>query len=240
MIVTNEDFDCGNLLADLSAQGLPADAKVIYRGRNVVAEVRGLCVKAFAVPGAVKGFIYAAMREPKARRAYENALRLIELGIATPRPAGYAINTSGGMLKESYYVCAMLEGYSELRGIESRSDFDAIAKALAAFMLELHKKGVFFKDFTQGNVLFRRHGDGYQFALVDINRMEFGVTDRSRLYANFGSTLDTEDGQRCLVRHYAALAGDPSLADELMDIYRRRQAKLWRKRRIKERLRGKK
>lgn len=41
MIVTNEDFDCGNLLADLSAQGLPADAKVIYRGRNVVAEVRG-------------------------------------------------------------------------------------------------------------------------------------------------------------------------------------------------------
>ena len=86
MIVTNEAFDCGNLLADLSAHGLPADAKVIYRGRNVVAEVRGLCVKAFAVPGAVKGFIYAAMREPKARRAYENALRPIELGIATPRP----------------------------------------------------------------------------------------------------------------------------------------------------------
>ncbi len=85
MIVTNEDFDCGNLLADLSAQGLPADAKVIYRGRNVVAEVRGLCVKVFAVPGAVKGLIYAAMREPKARRAYENAVRLIELGIATPR-----------------------------------------------------------------------------------------------------------------------------------------------------------
>ena len=102
------------------------------------------------------------------------------------------------------------------------------------------QKGVFFKDFTQGNVLFRRHGDGYQFALVDINRMEFGVTDRHRLYANFGSTLDTEDGQRCLVRHYAALAGDTSLADELMDIFRRRQAKLWRKRRIKERLIGKK
>ncbi len=70
--------------------------------------------------------------------------------------------------------------------------------------------------------------------------MEFGVTDRHRLYANFGSTLDTEDGQRCLVRHYAALAGDTSLADELMDIFRRRQAKLWRKRRIKERLIGKK
>lgn len=240
MIVTNTDFACDRLLESLSANGLPADARVIYRGRNTVAEVSGLCVKAFAVPGAIKGLIYGTMRKPKAQRAYDNALRLKTLGIDTPRPAGYVVNTAGPLLRESYYVCAMLGGYSELRGIEKRNDFDALATALAGFMLSLHRKGVFFKDFTQGNVLFKKEGGKYHFALVDINRMEFDVSDRQRLYSNFGSTLDTEAGQRMLARRYAEAAGDPSLADELMDIYRRRQLQIVRKRRIKERLRGKK
>lgn len=240
MIVRNKDFDSSTLLDNLAVNGLQDDAKVIYRGRNIVAEVDGLCVKAFAVPGAIKSLIYGSMRRPKARRAYENALRLRELDIYTPCPAGYVLNTSGSLLRESYYVCDMLRDYSELRGIEKRPDFDALAAALARFMLDLHRKGVFFKDFTQGNVLFKEEGDNYRFALVDINRMEFGVTDHRKLYTNFGSTLDTEAGQRTLARHYAAAAGNTALADELMEIYRRRQAKLWSKRRIKERLKGKK
>lgn len=239
MIVSNTDFACDRLLESLSVHGLPSDARVIYRGRNIVAEVDGLCVKAFAVPGALKALIYGCLRQPKAKRAYDNAIRLKALGIDTPRPAGYVLN-GGGWLRASYYVCAMLEGYSELRGIEKRHDFDALATALAGFMLSLHRKGVFFKDFTQGNVLFKKEGGKYHFALVDINRMEFDVSDRRRLYSNFGSTLDTEAGQRVLVRRYAEAAGDPSLADELMDIYRRRQVQIVRKRRIKERLRGKK
>lgn len=240
MIVTNADFDCGALLERLAADGLPSDAKIIYRGRNTVAEADGLCVKAFAVPGVIKGLIYGIFRRPKAKRAYENALRLGSMDIYTPEPAGYILNKVGPLLRQSYYVCAMLEGYSELRGIEKRADFDALADALAAFMYSLHRKGVFFKDFTQGNILFKKEDDTYRFALVDINRMEFGVSDHRRLYENFGSTLDTEAGQRALARRYAALAGDPSLADDLMEIYRRRQAKLWRKRRLKERLRGRK
>ncbi len=240
MIVSNDDFDCMSLLDDLAVNGLPEDARIIYRGRNIVAETGGLCVKAFAVPGFIKGFIYGCLRRPKAKRAYENALLLKELGIDTPSPVGYVLNKSGLLLRESYYVCAMLDGYTELRGIEKRKDFDALANALARFMFDLHRKGVFFKDFTQGNVLFRKDGDNYRFTLVDINRMEFGINDRHKLYANFGSTLDTEAGQRTLARHYAAAAGNTALADELMEIYRRKQAALWRKRRIKERLRGKK
>lgn len=240
MIVRNKDINCSPLLEELAVNGLPTDAAVIYRGRNVVAEVKGFCVKAFATPGLIKGFIYGCLRRPKARRAYENALQLIDMGIDTPRPAGYVLNKSGLLLRESYYVCDMLEGYSELRGIEKRSDFEALAAALAAFMARLHRKGVFFKDFTQGNVLFKKEGDSYRFALVDINRMEFGVTDRLKLYNNFGSTLDTEAGQRVLARAYSSVVGDPSLADELMAIYRKCQARLWRKRRIKERLRRKK
>lgn len=235
-IVCSSDNCARSVLEALAGCGLPPQANVIYRGRNIVAELDGMCIKAFAVPGVARGLIYTHLREPKAKRAYDNAQRLLSMGIDTPAPLGYVVNTDRGILKESYYVCRMLEGYSELRGIEKRCDFDSLVTSLARFMLKLHRKGVYFKDFTQGNVLFRKIGAGYEFALVDINRMEFGITDRRRLYENFGSTLDTEAGQQVLARRYAEVAGDPSLADELMEIYCRRQIKLWRKRRIKEKV----
>ena len=235
MIVNNPDRSAYVLLRYLDSFGLPHHARVIYRGRNIVAEVDGMCVKSFGVPGLIKGYIYGLFRQPKARRAYENALRLRELGVDTPVPAGYVVHVAGGRLRESYYVCDMLEGYKELRGIENLREFDSIVPALAEFMYGLHRKGIFFKDFTQGNVLYKKVDGKYRFALVDINRMEFDVNDRRKLYSNFGSTLDTEIGQSVLARCYASLAGDASLADELIDIYRRRQARLWRKRRFKER-----
>lgn len=232
--VETKDEAVSALMDSLMREGMPAEACVIYRGRNVVAAVGDRCIKAFGIPGVIKGYIYGLFRKPKAERAFLNAQKLISLGINTPEPLAYGVERHGGRLGASYYVCRMLHGYSELRGIEKRPDFDALADALAAFMHELHRKGVYFKDFTQGNVLFRPSDDGYEFVLVDINRMTFGVTDRNKLYKNFGSTLDTEAGQRTLARCYSRLTGDPQLADRLMDIYRRKQAALWRHRRLKD------
>ena len=71
--------------------------------------------------------------------------------------------------------------------------------------------------------------------------MEFGVGDRKRLMSNFGAVLDTADGLAVLAREYAALQSDPPAVEaEIREIYARRQARLWRKRRIKEFIRGKK
>lgn len=231
-------------LRNLADTGLPDDVRVIYRGRNIVAVTADgeVCIKAFGVPGFLKGVIYGLLRTPKAVRAYNNAGRLRALGFNTPEPYGAVIVRHCGLLRQSYYVCRMLHGWHDLRGIESRSDFDTIVRALAGFMLRLHRCGVLMKDFTQGNVLFRLTSGGCEFALVDINRMEFGVTDRRRLLDNFGAVLDTEEGVRALAQEYVRQTGSAEkvlAVDEIMDIFRRRQAVLWRRRRIKERLRGK-
>lgn len=196
----------GTLAHAIAQFGLPDCCEIIYRGRNVVARLstEGLILKAYKYPDFFKGLIYRWFRPPKSRRAYSNALRLREIGIPTPEPA-FAIEcyrqTSG--LGKSYYCCFDLKGWQELRGIEQRPDFDKLAKALAEFIFDIHCKSVLMKDMSPGNVLFNERPDGgYDFALVDINRMEFDVREWGRLLENFQCLLDTEDGTVAVARHY--------------------------------------
>lgn len=243
--INNNVRGAAAIAARLADGGLDENDRVIYRGRNVVAVSDGpepLCIKSFGVPGIIKGLIYGNIRKPKAIRAFENAKRLRVLGFDTPEPVAVVCELQSGRLCRSYYVCRCLEGWNDLRGAEKRPDFAALAGALAQYMNRLHTAGVFMKDFTQGNILFRPDGNGtYQFSLIDINRMEFGVCDRSRLMANFGAVLDTAEGLATLAREYAALQPDPEITErEAIEIYRRRQIRLWRKRRFKEFIRGKK
>lgn len=227
-IVVLADCDC-----DLSER-----CRILYRGRNTLWESNDgrFCVKFYRVPGRIKGLIYRWLRMPKARRAWENAHRLIELGFDTPAPEGVMLMQRGHRLDKSCYICRMYrEPWAHLRGIESRPDFPGIVTALAAYMLRLHRVGVWMKDFTPGNVLFRpAAGGGYDFALVDINRMCFGVTSQRKLLSNFGSPLDTADAVDALAREYAALAGDPSLHDRAMKIYRSHRRFLARKAALKK------
>ena len=234
------------LLDSLVASDMPADARTIYRGRNIVAVLDSpsgpLCIKSYGVPGFIKSFIYGRLRTPKAERAYINARRLAELGIDTPEPVGMAVCYNKIGITRSYYVCRFYTTeWQELRGIEKRTDFPQLAAALAAFIATLHDKGVLMKDFSQGNTLFRLNPDGsYSFALIDINRMEFGIADRSKLLANFRSTLDTEAGMDLLADEYIRITGaDTSLKATIMDIYRRRRRAIERKKRVKKLLRHK-
>lgn len=247
-VLTEVNSSCpqaGAIAARLLERGLDPSDREIYRGRNIVAVTDGdepMCIKQYGRPGLIKGLIYGNLRPPKAMRAYRNALRLRRLGINTPEPIAYTCRIAGGRLTDSYYVCRYLDNWSDLRGAEKRPDFPALARALALFMKRLHDAGVLMKDFSQGNTLFRPDGKGgYDFALIDINRMEFDVHDHRRLMANFGSALDTPEGLAVLAREYAALGPDPeAVVRQAVEIYRRRQARLWRKRRIKEFIRGKK
>lgn len=250
LLRVNTDMPEARSLAErLAADGLPADARLLYSSRNKVAVIDGgadglLCVKAFGVPGIIKGLIYGLFRKPKALRAFDNAEELRALGFDTPEPVCAVTLTECGCLRRSYYVCRYLENWSELRGIEKRSDFNLIARALAAYMNRLHRAGVFMKDFTQGNILFCRDDSGvYRFMLVDINRMEFGVSDPKKLMSNFGAALDTREGIVALAAAYAALQpgeDKDAFVAKAVKIYDDRQAILWRRRHIKEFIRGKK
>lgn len=229
----------------LAQHGLPDDADVFFRSRNIVAGTADgeLCIKSFHQPGAVKGAIYGFLRKPKALRAYENALRLGELGVPTPEPFACVLCYEKGLLKRSYYVCRYLHGWNELRKVQERPDFGAIARDLAAFTLSLHRKGIFMKDFSMGNVLFRaKDGGGYEFMLVDINRMFFDVTDSKTLMLNFKGLLETADAMAVLAREYAKAAGLPdadAFVAEALAIYNRHQVKVERKKKLKKLLKHK-
>lgn len=100
-------------------------------------------------------------------------------------------------------------------------------------MLSLHRKGIFVKDFSQGNTLFRKSGEIYEFTLVDINRMEFGVTNPRTLLQNFQSTLDTLDGLEVLGKEYIALNPVYTI-EEIVETYKHRRKVQRNKRRFKK------
>lgn len=207
----------GSLVDDIARDGVPARAVEIYQGRNVVAAFDGpggcrLNIKAFRRPNALNRLVYGSIRAGKARRAYDNALRLRSAGIDSPEPLAWVERRScaGLLLTDSYFLSRQLDGWSDIRRCPDMPDFDGpIAAGIAALMLRLHRAGIWMKDFTPGNVLWhRREDDGsYEFALVDINRMAFGVGSRRRLMSNFGRLFPDADAVDCVARHYAAAAG---------------------------------
>ncbi len=67
-----------------------------------------------------------------------------------------------------------------------------------------HKRSVHVRPHP-GNVLFRTGEDGYEFALVDINRMTFDCNSWKELSKNFRALLDTEDATATVAAYYAAI-----------------------------------
>lgn len=230
----------GTLARAIAQCGLPDACEIIHSGRNVVARManEGLVLKAYKVPGLVKGLIYRWLRQPKSRRAYANAQRLIEMGINTPEPA-FAIEcysrTTG--LRESYYACTDLSDWTDMHDVEKRSDFRKIAKALAAFIFKMHTESILMNDMNPGNILFREENGTYSFALVDINRMEFGVREWGRLLENFRALLDTEDGTAAVAEEYYKLltgSGVKLIADDFVGDMRR-SYRQWIERQMRQR-----
>lgn len=225
-----------DLIHRLATTGDVSGLEIIYDGRNRLYRSPDgkLCIKAYRVPGLIKRFIYGFLRKSKAFRAFDNAHELRELGISTPAPIAAVECKNFGFLGRSYYICEYASDWQELRGVEKRSDFPALSRALAEFIYKLHRNGVLMKDFSPGNVLWRLNGSYFEFCLVDINRMEFDIEERDLLLSNFGCPLDTDEGVEILARQYANLCYTPALVPEIMEIYHDRQKTLWRKRRFKE------
>lgn len=224
-------------------QGIPDASVVVYRGRNVLAKLEnaGLMIKSYKRPRLAKGLVYHWLRKPKCRRAFSNGMRLREMGIRTPEPFfAVEIYNRYGALANSFYACELLKGWKEMRGVQNNPDFDAIARAFAAFIFSMHIKGVFMSDLTPGNVLFRTGEDGYEFALVDINRMTFDCNSWKELSKNFRALLDTEDATATVATYYAAILKKNDIELPAADfesyarkIYSAHQRKLISRRRFK-------
>lgn len=227
-IIVNEKFaHLRPTVEDVTRHGFPDGSVIIYKERRN--ELRAFesgnvafNIKAFQIPPFPNNFVYRTFRKSKARRSYENAMELQRLGFLTPDPFGYSeihhgIGFSGGpglwpRLSKSYYICRQMD-LRNSRDWELRPDVDAFVEALGAEMVRLHEKGVWFHDFSPGNILVNStNGGRYEFYYVDVNRTDFNVHDPASLMQMFKSISFHDEWIARLARAYASAAGkDPEM-----------------------------
>lgn len=252
----NPEFaDISDTIGRITREGTGKDARTIYSGRNTLTALPlekdaarkfgfdEINVKQFRVPHAVNRLVYGNIRPGKAAESYRNSLELLRLGFRVPRPVCHSAERSGILFGRSLYISEQLtDDWQTSRYIEERPDYDDIARDLARYMLSLHRAGVLMKDFSPGNILMRLRDGKREFAMVDVNRMAFGVTSRRRLMHNFATIVDSAEAVAVLARHYAAAAGEEpeKTVREAVRQYTDFISRVTRKRKIKKWFRKKK
>lgn len=153
------------------------EGETVFKERNevklMISGCQKMAVKRFKHLGLYKKLIYIT-RKSKAEKAYNNACLLKERGICTPKPIAY-IETRNycGLLLDAYYICEYVD-LPPISDYLSPSDnmFDKLfAKCFASFVAQLHEKGVLHHDLNSTNVRYRRCLTGFEYMLIDINRM---------------------------------------------------------------------
>ncbi len=206
------------------------EGETIYEGRNriKVFEVKGvvLNVKRFKRPIYLNRLIYTWFRSSKAKRAYAHALRLLAKGFETPAPVAYILCSNEGLLEWSYFVSMQIpDSFHTLYevGQGSVETYKDVFYALGRYTALLHRKGVYHKDYSPGNILYRRELDGVRFVLIDVNRMAFGPVSLRRGCANFARIWGNEAAFRIMAESYAeALGVDKATCARLIFRYRNR------------------
>ena len=184
--------------------------------RNVIKdfEINGeyYNIKAFKVPNLLIKVVYSFFRKSKAERSFLYAEKLLKLGFLTPQPVAYVICKSGLFFGKSYYISKQLEYDFTIRKIidEPISEENKnILKAFTKFTYKLHENNVHFLDHSPGNTLIKILPAGYDFYLVDLNRMNFKTLTLDERFANFARLSPKGPLLDIISKEYAILINKP-------------------------------
>ena len=171
--------------------------------RNVVEKItidgKEFVLKRYKRPTILNCIVYTFFRKSKARRAYENALRLLENGINTPFPVAYIEKRRYGLFHTGYLITEYmnLSTLAQLKTVSLSADERyKLDNDLIEFVVLLQDKGIQPLDFNPANILYRYNecSASFSFALVDINRMRFGKVhlykDAMRAFEQFQIATD--------------------------------------------------
>lgn len=165
----------------------------------------------------------------RAERAEQIARHLLARGIDTPEPLAIEVTP-----EESVLVVRKLDGAVQIREFFLRRDepsrdapavaaaFEEVVAALGRLARRLHDAGVFFRDFSDGNVLVT---PGPRLWLVDLDRARvrsgpLGTFDRLRDLSRPG--LNRPEDRRLLLEAYYAPAPVPPVVAGLLSVFRAR------------------
>jgi len=212
------------------------EGKEIYNKRNLIKVLTApdgtlVNVKRFHIPHGPNRLIYSwAIRKPKGQRAYEYPSILRSKGIGTPEPLALIEERNPLFLLGYSYLITIQCDYGHTLyevGNAKPGEYELLAKALAHFAAEIHNAQILHKDFTPGNILWKQDDEGFQFMLVDINRMKFGpVSIQEGLY-NLRRFWGPKDFTKILVSEYALLRNTD--VEEAVEYVMKARAKFWTK-----------
>lgn len=157
------------------------------------------------------------LRGSRAERSFRVATALVTRGLPTPEPFG--VRRLDG---ESWYVARRVLGAAQIRAWFRRryepslppppveATFEDVVRAVGSLARRMHDGGVFFRDFTDGNVLVAPTLEGFSLWLVDLDRARLqsrplAAWPRLRDLSRLG--LNAAEDRRLLLASY--FGGEP-------------------------------
>ncbi len=204
-------------------------------------EGKTINVKSFRVPNLVNQIAYKFFRKSKAQRSFEYGKKLQSLNIGTPQPIGYYEFKTSFLFKKSYYISEQLDcdlTYRELTIDLDYPNHEEILRAFTRFTFRLHENNVQFLDHSPGNTLIKKTAEGYDFYLVDLNRMKFQKMDLETRIQNFAKLTTHKSMVKIMSDEYAKCCSINSedIFEMMWKFTQDFQDRYWRKQRIKNRI----
>lgn len=196
-------------------QGKYKREKTYCNQRNTVEWVKwggmDMIIKRYKRPTWINCLIYTWIRKTKARRAYEHAEELLKRGFDTAFPVAYIEIRKWGIFHTGYFVSRRLP-YPLIKDIPlmeiSEAEKEIISTDFIRYTARLHQEGIFPKDYNAGNIFFHKEGEHYRFALIDINRLQFGRSPNEKESARFFEQMGVSISQAIeCIGQYSTLRG---------------------------------
>jgi len=210
-ITLNPNFkSCQNFCENIQKQ-FEAEKSSLHKARNEIKKIscqeHSIVVKSFKIPHLLNRLVYTYFRGSKAQKSYDNALYLHSLQINTPEPIAL-IQEFKPTLYKSFFLSTSFEYDFTIREplLDNKfKDRENIFQTFAIFTADLHAKGVLHQDYSPGNILIKKSAHGYQFSIVDINRMHFKNVDFKMGCQNFSKLWADEDVLTIIANEYAKI-----------------------------------
>ena len=226
-----ENFETGGTKIDNGRRNVIK----IFKAGNLLVNI-----KSFKKPNLVNKIAYRYFRQSKAKRSFEFAHRLIQMGFYTPTPLAYLETFDAVGLTSSFYLSIQIDPVFTIRDVISDPawpDGERLIRLYTNLFYNLHEQQVDFTDNSPGNVLiYKQHGD-YQLSLVDLNRTSFHKKmNMDYRLANFARLTMDDRVLRIIAVEYAKLAGIsfPFALDRIKFHVNKFQEKAERKRKLKK------
>ncbi len=209
--IKNKKYPFAQALLDELEVQFTASKHIIFAARNDTRMIEftpkdgkpiKLAVKSFRIPHLLNRFVYRFLRDSKAKRSY---LHSMKIGSLTPEAVACCERFKHGLLSESYYICHYFDFDFEIKDVLLDTDFKDrmnILRLFAYFTYQLHEKGIYHKDYSSKNILVKQVDGGYEFKVVDVNRMDFGSLNIAQRMQNFSRLALDDADMEIIIQRY--------------------------------------